>query len=102
MLFGLSVLPVGSGDDSLVEPVADVVGEIARSGLPYQVNGMSTVIEGEWDEVMPVIRAAEQNLRREHDRVFMVITIDDHAGARDRIRKSVSDVERVLGRDVSQ
>lgn len=99
MLFALSVVPVGSGE-SMLEPVAEVVEEIAQAGLAYQVNGMNTVIEGEWNDVMPVIRAAEERLRNAHGRVFMILTIDDHPGARDRLEESVAEVERVVGHAV--
>jgi uncharacterized protein (TIGR00106 family) len=99
MIFGLTVVPIGSGD-SILEPVAEVVEEIAHAGLPYQVNGMSTVIEGEWNDVMPVIQAAEARLRGAHDRVFMVLTIDDHPGVGRRLEASVAEVERVVGHAV--
>lgn len=100
MLFSLSMFPVGAGD-SLVDPVSEVIDEIDRAGLPYTVTGMDTVIEGEWDQVMPVIQRAEQRLREKHDRVFMVLTVDDHKGAENRLRGSVEDVERRLARPIS-
>lgn len=99
MLFSLSMFPIGSGD-SLVDPVAEVVGEIDRAGLPYTVSGADTVIEGEWEEVIPVIHHAEQRLRSRHDRVYMVLTVDDHAGTSDRLRGAVADVERKLGKSL--
>lgn len=99
MIFSLSMFPVGTSD-SLVEPVAEVVDEIDRSGLMYEVTGADTVIEGEWDEVMPVIRRAEQRLSEKHERVYMVLTADDHKGASNRLRGAIEDVERKLGRSV--
>jgi uncharacterized protein YqgV (UPF0045/DUF77 family) len=54
---------------------------------------MSTVIEGNWEQVMPVLHRAEQALRRQYDRVFMMITVDDHEGGLDRLRRSVEEVE---------
>ncbi len=100
MLFSLSMFPVGAGA-SLVDPVAEVVDEIDRAGLPYRLTGADTVIEGDWDEVMPVIRTAEQRLRAKHDRVYMVLTVDDHKGVRNRLEEAVADVENRLGRPVS-
>lgn len=100
MLFSLSMFPIGSGD-SLAAPVAEVVDEIDRAGLPYQVTGADTVIEGEWEEVVPVIRRAEERLREKHDRVYMVLTVDDHKGVRNRLEAAVADVEDRLGRSVS-
>lgn len=101
MLFSLSMFPVGSGE-SLVEPVTDVVDEIDRAGLDYRLTGADTVIEGEWDEVMPVIQRAEERLREKHDRVFMVLTVDDHKGSENRLSAAVEDVEDELGRSVSR
>lgn len=99
MLFSLSMFPLGGGA-SVCHPVAEVVDEIDRAGLAYKVTGMDTVIEGDWDAVIPVIRRAEERLRREHRRVFTSLSIDDHADARDRLDASVRDLERELGRAV--
>ena len=101
MLFSLAMFPVGGGD-SLVEPVSEVIDEIDRSGLPYEVTGMDTVIEGEWDEVMPVIKRAEERLRQKHDRVYMLLAVDDHKGATNRLNQAVGDVEKRLGKPVSR
>ncbi|HEX7089066.1 MAG TPA: MTH1187 family thiamine-binding protein [Longimicrobiales bacterium] len=101
MLFSLAMFPVGGGD-SLVGPVSEVVEEIDRSGLQYEVTGMDTVIEGEWDDVMPVIRRAEQRLREKHDRVYMLLAVDDHEGSTNRLNEAVRDVERRLGKPVSR
>lgn len=97
MLFSLSMFPIGDGL-SLAKPVAEVIDEIDQAGLHYDVTGMNTVIEGEWKDVMPVIERAEKRLREHHDRVFMVLTIDDHVGAENRLHGAVEDVERQLGR----
>ena len=99
MLFNLTMFPVGAGD-AIAKPVAEVIDEIGRSGLPHAVNGAATVIEGDWDRVMPVIHGALSRLRVPHDRVYMVVTVDDHAGVRDRIHEAVEDVERELGHHV--
>jgi|SRR5690554_5046927 uncharacterized protein (TIGR00106 family) len=101
MLFSLSMFPVGASD-SLVDPVSEVIEEIDRAGLPYEVTGMDTVIEGEWDDVMPVIRRAEQRLREKHDRVYMLLAVDDHEGSTNRLDEAVRDVERRLGKPVSR
>lgn len=95
MLFSLSMFPVGDGD-SLVAPVTEVVEEIDRAGLRYQVTGMDTILEGEWEDVMPVIQRAEQRLRKKHDRVYMLLAVDDHGGALDRLRSSPQEVQQNL------
>jgi uncharacterized protein (TIGR00106 family) len=92
MLFGVTVLPLGM-HGSIAGPVADVVQAFDDARLSYEVNGMSTVIEGEWDQVMPVLQRARQALHRRHDRVFMLITVDDHEAGRDRLHRAVEEVE---------
>lgn len=99
MLFSLSMFPVGDGD-SLVDPVSEVVDEIDRAGLRYRVTGADTVIEGDWEEVVPTIRRAEQRLRKKHDRVYMVMTVDDHDGSDGRLDRSAEEVEEKLGRSI--
>jgi uncharacterized protein (TIGR00106 family) len=96
MLFSLTMFPVGAGR-SVCAPVAEVIDEIDRAGLPYHVTGMETVIEGDWNDVMPLVERAEQKMRAKYGRVFMALRIDDRAGA-DRLHASVADVERALGR----
>jgi len=96
VLFNVTMFPVGAGDE-LAEPVADVIDEISRADLPYAVNGAATVIEGDWDRAMPVIHRAFSRLRATNDRVYMVLTVDDHVGVRDRMHEAVEDVERELG-----
>lgn len=101
MLFSLTMFPIAE-TGSLARPVSDVVDEIDRAGLKYQVTGMDTVIEGDWDTVMPVIRKAEERLRKRYDRVYMQLALDDHVGASSRLRGAVADVERELGRTVER
>jgi uncharacterized protein (TIGR00106 family) len=95
MLFSVSMFPIGSGD-SLSHPVAEVIDEIDRAGLTYQVSAMDTIIEGEWKDVMPVIRTAHRHLTERHDRVY----VDDHESAESRLTGAVADVEEELGRPV--
>lgn len=97
MLFTVAMFPVGDGV-SLRKPVASVIDEIDRAGLHYDVSAANTVIEGEWDAVVPVIRKAEERLRAEHERVFMLLTLDDHVGVENRLHESVDDVEAELHR----
>jgi uncharacterized protein (TIGR00106 family) len=97
MLVELSIFPLGSGE-SLKAPVAAVLDLIDQNGLPYQLTAMGTLIEGEWDEVMCLVKSCHETLRRSHRRVITTIKIDDREGARDRLTGKVRDVESALGR----
>ena len=97
MVVSLSVVPVGSGV-GLKEPVAAILRVIDRSGLPYRLTAMATEIEGEWDDVMAVVKAAHDAGRRFTGRVLTSITIDDREGAEGRLEGKVRDVEGILGK----
>jgi uncharacterized protein (TIGR00106 family) len=99
MLFSVSMFPIGSSDE-IAHPVAEVVDEIDRAGLPYEVSAMDTVIEGAWDDVMPVIRLAHERMIKRHDRVYMTVAVDEHRGHRSRLEGAVADLDRDLGRAV--
>lgn len=96
MLFSVSMFPIGSGDN-LSHAVAEVVEEIDRAGLPYEVSAMDTVIEGDWDQVMPVIRRAYERLADTNDRAYLTIAVDEHKNGKSRLHGAVADIERELG-----
>lgn len=100
MLFQLTMFPSGRSKASVSEHVAKVIGMIDRSGLPYRMGPMSTAIEGEWNEVMDLINRARKMLRRNHDRIYINITIDDRKKAKNRLTGKIDSVEKRLGRKV--
>ena len=55
MLAAFSVTPLGVGE-SVGDVVAEAVRIVRESGLPNETNAMFTNLEGEWDDVMGVIR----------------------------------------------
>jgi uncharacterized protein (TIGR00106 family) len=99
MLFSLTMFPIGAGP-SIGGPVSEVIEEIDRAGLHYEVSGMDTVVEGTWEQVMPVVERAEKQMRARYGRVFMTLTVDDQPNEGDRLHGSVADVERRLGHRV--
>jgi uncharacterized protein (TIGR00106 family) len=101
MLFSVSMFPIGSSDN-LSHPVAEVIDEIDKAGLPYQVSAMDTIIEGTWDQVIPVIRRAHERMVAAHDRVYLTIAVDEHKGSESRLEGAIADVDRELGRIVAR
>jgi len=99
MLLEFSIVPLGTGE-SVSEIVAKVIETVDRSGLPYRCNPMGTVIEGEWDEVMGVVRKCHFDVLSVSPRVLTRITIDDRPGKSDRITGKLESVERRLGKEV--
>lgn len=97
MLFELAMIPVGT-DRSMSDEIADVLRVIDESGLPYELNAAGTVIEGDWDEVMPVIHAAHQAMRQKTPHVITSIRIEDEAGETNQMRTNMTRVEEKLGK----
>ena len=59
MLVAFSISPAASDDSgSVSSAVADAIRVVRESGLPNETNAMFTNIEGEWDEVMAVVKRA--------------------------------------------
>ena len=82
------------------EQLAEVLEVIDESGLPYRLNAMSTEIEGDWEEVMEVVRRAHDVGRKFSGRVLTHISIDDREGAAGRISGKISDVEEIVGKEL--
>ena len=99
MLMELSVLPVG-GDSSLSPMVSKAIDLIDKSGLPYHVGAMATVVEGEWDDLLDLARRCHEAERCYSDRVITSIKIDDRKGATDRLNGKKKSVETVLKRSL--
>lgn len=101
MIVEFSVVPIGKGE-ALAGSVAKIVDVIDKSGLPYQLTAMGTIVEGEWNEVLELIKECHALMRRSADRVMTTISIDDRERAKGRIRGKVFDVEAFLGRSLEK
>jgi len=99
MIVEFSITPIGKGG-SLSEDVARVLDLVDKSGLPYKLTPMGTVVEGGWDEVMALIKECHLLMLKHAPRVATWIHIDDRKGAKDRIRYKVKSVEEKLGREL--
>lgn len=100
MLFQVTMFPTDNRTPSASADVAKVIDLIDRSGLSYKLTAMATVIEGEWEPVMRVLNRARLLLRRSHSRVYIIITIDDRKGAKNRLTGKIQSIERRLRREV--
>jgi uncharacterized protein (TIGR00106 family) len=85
MLVAISISPSGGSlDDSdtggVSASVAEAIRVIRESGLPNETNAMFTNIEGEWDEVMAVVKQAVFAVAETSPRVGLVLKADLRAG----------------------
>lgn len=100
VLLEFSMSPFDKGE-SLGEYVARSVDIIDKSGLPYQLTPMGTIVEGEWDEVMALVTACFQTMNQDCNRISTSIKIDYRAGKDGRLKSKIRSVESKLGRILS-
>ncbi|MBK5222765.1 MAG: MTH1187 family thiamine-binding protein [Acidimicrobiia bacterium] len=98
MIAAFSISPSGIGP-SVSRSVADAVRLVRESGLPNETNAMFTNVEGEWDEVMDLIKRCVDEVAKSAPRVGVVIKIDHKPGVVDGLHTKVEAVERHLAED---
>jgi len=99
MIVAFSISPT-TGDDTggVSEAVAAAVRVVRESGLPHETNAMFTNIEGEWDEVMAVVKAAVFKVAETSPRVGLVLKADLRKGFETgQLTAKVERVEAALG-----
>ena len=94
-LVAFSVAPAG-GTGSYSDVVARVVRMVRESGVANETNAMFTNLEGEWDEVMDVVRRAVELCAEDGSRVSLVLKADVRPGAQDQLHGKVARVEERL------
>jgi uncharacterized protein (TIGR00106 family) len=82
---------------SVSPQVARVLKIVAESGVNYKANPMGTVLEGDWDAVMAVVKKCHDAVMKDAERALTRITIDDRKGKEARIEKKLDSVEQKLG-----
>lgn len=97
MLAEFSIVPLGAGN-SISSQVARVLKIVDASGLPYKINPMGTIVEGNWDDVMELIKKCHDAILKTESRLITSISIDDRKGKSDRIDKKVESIEKKLGK----
>ena len=111
MIVALSISPsgtpldhAGNGSDvdrsaGVSEAVAAAVGVIRDSGLPCETNAMFTNIEGDWDEVMAVVKRAVDVVAEVSPRVGLVLKADIRPGHDGQLTAKVDRIEQALRDD---
>ena len=94
-LVAVAIAPFGVGDE-LAPEVAQVVQVIRQSGLPNRTYSMFTDIEGEWDQVMQVVKDATFVLAEKGIRTEVVLKADIRPGHTQTMTKKVQKVDQLL------
>ena len=100
VLLEFAMAPGGKGE-SVSEYVARILDVIDRSGVPYQLTPMGTILEGDWDPVMAVVTACFKALEPDCMRIGMNLKVDYRAGPAGRLKSKTAKIEERLGRRLS-
>jgi len=95
-LISLSIFPVGEGEN-LSAHVAEVVTVIKASGLPHRTTAMSTEIEGDWDDVMRVVKDATFVLAEKGLRTMVNFRADIRPGRANTLTSKIEKLDSILG-----
>ncbi|MCX6650158.1 MAG: MTH1187 family thiamine-binding protein [Methanomassiliicoccales archaeon] len=95
MIVEFSIIPVGVGS-SLSSYVAECVRIVRESGLVYELTSMGTVLEGEGDEVIPVVMRCHERVMQMSERAVTIIKIDDRRNWHGGMDRKVRSVEEKL------
>lgn len=97
--FSLTPLDKGPSVSAYVSRSIDV---IDRSGIPYRLGPMGTCIEGEWDDVMAVIKKCFETMAVDCERISISLRGDWRRGKSGRLTAKIAKVEQLLGREVKK
>ena len=101
MLIEFSIVPIGASSSVGVK-VAEVLDLVDSSGLPYKLTPMGTIVEGEWDELLQLVKECHMKMMEHEERVLTRITIDDRKGKTGSIDRKVRSIEKRLGRSLKK
>jgi len=103
MIVAFSIAPSGGpeGTDSVHDAVAAAVKVVRDSGLTNQTDSMFTTIEGDWDEVFAVVKAATEAVGAFGSRVSLVLKADIRPGHTGEMSGKVERLEEAIIRSES-
>lgn len=95
VLLEFSMSPLGKGE-SVSKYVSRSLDIIDKSGVDYRLNPMGTVLEGEWDDVLGVVKQCYERMKKDCPRISCVMKVDYRKGHKGRLAGKVTSVEKRL------
>jgi len=99
MLLEFSMTPLGKGE-SVSKYVARSLDLIDQSGLDYRLHAMGTILEGDVDDVLAVLKQCFEAMAADCDRVTCTAKFDFRRGRSGRLETKVQSVEQKLGKQL--
>ncbi|MFC2266936.1 MAG: MTH1187 family thiamine-binding protein [Peptidiphaga sp.] len=98
MLLAFSISPQTSDqpDGSVSQAVAAAVKVVRESGLPNETTSMFTTVEGEWEEVMAVVKRCVDAVAERTPRISLVMKADIRPGHTGQLTAKVERIEKIL------
>ncbi len=97
VLLEFSMTPLDKGE-SVSKYVSRSLNIIGKSGIPYKLNPMGTVLEGEWDEVMRVVTTCYEGMKQDCNRISCSIKIDYRKNRDKGLVGKIDSIEEKLGK----
>ena len=88
MVAELRITPVES-HESFLKEMAAIVRILHESPLSYQVHALGTTLEGEFDEILAVVRRCHEHVRKRGERTLIELSLDDRAGRGGELERSL-------------
>lgn len=101
VLLEMSIVPLGKGE-SVSQYVAECIDLVDRSGLPYELHAMGTIVEGELAEVLALMQQCIEHVAKSSNRVTCTAKLDYRQGVSGGIASKVASVETKLGRAIKK
>jgi uncharacterized protein (TIGR00106 family) len=94
----LTITPLGTGTPSVSSYVAGVERILRATGLEHQLTAMGTIIEGDLDEILAVVRRMHEHpFTQGAVRVSTLVKIDDRRDKEHTIAGKMASVQQKLG-----
>jgi uncharacterized protein (TIGR00106 family) len=101
VLLEFSLSPLEKGP-SVGEYVARSLKIIDESGLDYRLHAMGTIVEGEIDDVLLVMKRCLEAMAADCDRITCTAKLDYRRGSSGRLESKVASMEEKLGRNLKK
>ena len=101
VLLEFSISPLNRGE-SVSQYVARSLEIIDASGLDYELHAMGTIVEGEIDQVLDVMKRCLTAMSTDCDRITCTAKLDYRRGHQGRLKSKVASVEAKLGRSLGR
>ncbi|MCL2233817.1 MAG: MTH1187 family thiamine-binding protein [Treponema sp.] len=96
-LVSVSIYPMDAGKEGLSSYVSEVVKIIESSGLQSRTTSMATEIEGDWDDVMKVVKEATFLLANKGYRTGVNFRADIRPGRTNTMKTKIEKLDSILG-----